>query len=415
MLLSFQIAKTHLLSRKRQTFVAMMGVTFGIGMFIAMVSLMSGLNKLTEDLAMTSVPDIRIYHDVTEQRASLLERHFPEAASVVHHQKARKQKPKLRKATQLAELLRTYPQIKGAAPQLATQVFYNNGPTQLNGTMAGVNILEEDKLFDLKHKIKSGRLEDLAATNDGLIMGTGLARKLGLKRGDRVVVTTPAGQLVPLKVVATFQMGIGSIDNTKSYANIGTVQKILGVDKSYITDINIKLHNFKEAKALAPKLQKISGYKAEDWETANATLLLGVVIRNIITYSVVVTLLVVAGFGIYNILNMTIMSKMKDIAILKATGFAGGDVKRIFMIESLVIGLMGSLLGLLIGWGLSSLIVRAPFDGGDMIAIDHLPVIFDPLYYLIAIVFGVLTTAIAGYLPSRKAADVDPIEIIRGQ
>ena len=415
MLLSFQIAKTHLLSRKRQTFVAMMGVTFGIGMFIAMVSLMSGLNTLTQDLAMTSVPDIRIYHDVSEQRASLLERHFPEAASVVHHQKARNQKPKLRKATQLAELIRNYPQVKGAAPQLLTQAFYNNGPSQLNGTIAGVNILEENKLFDLRHKIKTGQLEDLVATSDGLIMGSGLARKLGLKRGDRVVVTTPAGQVINLKVVATFQMGIGSIDNTRSYASIGTVQKILGVDKSYITDINIKLHNFKEAKLLAPKLQKISGYKADDWETANATLLLGVVIRNIITYSVVVTLLLVAGFGMYNILNMTIMSKMKDIAILKATGFAGGDVKKIFMIESLVIGLAGSLLGLLIGWGLSSLIAQAPFDGGEMIAIDHLPVNFDPLYYLIGIVFGVLTTAIAGYLPSRKAAGVDPIEIIRGQ
>ena len=415
MLLSLQIAKTHLLSRKRQTFVAMMGVTFGIGMFIAMVSLMTGLNQLTEELAMTSVPDIRIYHDVTEPRSTLLERYYPQAATMVHHQKAKNEKPKLRKASQLAGIIRQYPQVKGVAPQLATQVFYNNGPSQLNGTIAGVNILEEDKLFDLKHKIKSGRLEDLVATNDGLIMGVGLAKKLGVQRHDRVVVTTPDGQVTSLKVVATFQMGIGNIDNTKSYANIATVQRILGVEKSYITDINIKLHDFKEAKALAPKLQKFSGYKAEDWETANATMMLGVVIRNILTYSVSITLLVVAGFGIYNILNMTIMRKMKDIAILKATGFAGKDVKEIFMIQSMAIGLIGSLLGLLIGYGLSSLIVRAPFDGGDMIALDHLPVNFDPVYYLIGIVFGVLTTAIAGYMPSRKAAAVDPIEIIRGQ
>ncbi|AHM62889.1 hypothetical protein D770_23220 [Flammeovirgaceae bacterium 311] len=415
MLLSFQIAKTHLLSRRRQTFVAMMGVTFGIGMFITMISLMSGLNDMTEDLAMTSVPDIRIYHDVNEQRSTLLERHYPDAATVVHHQKARNEQPKLRNAAQLAEMVRQYPQVKGAAPQLATQVFYNNGPSQLNGTVAGVNILEEDKLFDLKHKIKSGKLEDLVATHNGLIMGTGLAKKLGVQRGDRVVVTTPSGQVITLKVVATFQMGIGTIDNSKSYANISTVQKILGVDKSYVTDINIKLHDFKEAKALAPKLQKLGGYKAEDWETANATMLMGVVIRNILTYSVSITLLVVAGFGIYNILNMTIMSKMKDIAILKATGFAGKDVKQIFMIQSLIIGVVGSLLGLLIGYGLSSLIVQAPFDGGDMIAMDHLPVNFDAQYYIIGIVFGVLTTAIAGYMPSRLAAGVDPIEIIRGQ
>jgi lipoprotein-releasing system permease protein len=156
------------------------------------------------------------------------------------------------------------------------------------------------------------------------------------------------------------------------------------------------------------------GYRSEDWETANATFLTGAIIRNILTYSVTITLLIVAGFGIYNILNMTIHNKMKDIAILKAMGFSGRDVKYIFMIQSLVIGFFGSLAGLMIGFGLSYLISQAPFDGGDFISLDHLPVNFNPKYYIGGIVFGVLTTALAGYMPSRKAAKMDPIEILRG-
>jgi lipoprotein-releasing system permease protein len=301
------------------------------------------------------------------------------------------------------------------APSISSQVFYNYGPVQLSGNILGVDIMEEDKLFALHAKMKQGKIEDLKANHDGIIMGRGLARKLNVQSGDRVVITTPQGFTMTLKVVGIFQMGLGAVDNVRSYANLTTVQTILQKDHLYITDINVKLLDLHQAKVIAPGIQKMYGYKAEDWETANATFLTGNLIRNIITYSVSITLLIVAGFGIYNILNMTIHNKMKDIAILKAMGFAGRDVRLIFMIQSLVIGFVGSLFGLLIGFILSSIIVRAPFNGGDFISLDHFPVNFDPRYYMVGIVFGIVTTAFAGYMPSRKASKIDPIEILRGQ
>lgn len=410
-----EIAKTHLLSKPKQTIVAMMGVTFGIGMFIAMVSLMTGLNNFTEELTMTSSPDIHIYNDVTEGRASIIEQVNHNGFNVIHHQKPKNETSKVRNAIQIAELIRKDSRVKGVAPSISSQVFYNYGPVQLSGNILGVDILEEDKLFGLREKMKAGRIEDLKANHDGIIMGRGLARKLNVNVGDRVVMTTPQGYTMTLKVVGIFQMGIGTVDNVRSYANISTVQTILQQDHFYITDINIKLNDINLAKSIAPELAEMYGYKSEDWETANATFLTGSIIRNILTYSVSITLLIVAGFGIYNILNMTIYNKMKDIAILKAMGFAGNDVKMIFMIQSLVIGFIGSVLGLMIGFALSSLIAQAPFDGGDFISIDRLPVNFDPKYYIIGIVFGVLTTAFAGYMPSRKASKIDPIEILRGQ
>jgi lipoprotein-releasing system permease protein len=414
MKLPILIARTHLLAKPKQTLVAMMGVTFGIAMFIAMVSLMTGLNNFTEELTMTSTPDIRIFNDITRERKSLLEEAYPGSLHVVHHQKPKNETPRLRNAFRIAELIREDTDVVGASPLLTSQVFYNYGPVQLNGMIAGVDILEEDKLFDLRSRMKQGTLEDLVASTDGLIMGTGLARKLNAKVGDRVVMTTPQGFTMTLKIVGLFQIGLGVVDNVRSYANITTVQKILEVDQSYVTEINVKLNDLNQAKEKAIDMEATYGYRAEDWETANATYLTGAIIRNIMTYSVSITLLLVAGFGIYNILNMTIYNKMKDIAIMKATGFTAGDVRRIFMIQSMVIGFLGSLMGLSIGYGLSYLISLAPFDGGDFVTMDAMPVNFSPTYYFIGIVFGLATTAIAGYLPSRKAGKVDPIEILRG-
>ena len=413
--LSIEIARVHLFSKPKQTIIAMLGVTFGIGMFIALVSLMTGLNKFTEEIAMTSSPDIHIFHDVTETGKSILEGINPKGINLVYHQKPKSETSKVRNANQIIEIIRKDKRVLGVAPMLSSQVFYNYGQVQLPGNILGVEILEEDKLFGLRAKMKHGRIEDLLSNHEGIIMGSGLARKLNAKNGDRVVITTPQGFTRTLKIVGVFQMGIGVIDNVRCYANISMVQTILQQDQSYITDINLKLIDLHQAKVVAPELQAKFGNKAEDWETANATFLTGVIIRNIITYAVSFTLLIVAGFGIYNILNMTIYNKMKDIAILKAMGFAGGDVKSIFMIQSLVIGFVGSCAGLMIGFLLSYLISKAPFNGGDFISLEHFPVNFDPKYYIIGIVFGVATTSVAGYMPSRKAAKIDPIEILRGQ
>jgi lipoprotein-releasing system permease protein len=413
--IAFDIARVQLFSKPKQTIIAMLGVTFGIGMFIALVGLMTGLNDFTEDITMTSSPDIHIYHDVTAERKTILEEINPAGLNVVLNQRPKSETSRLRNANQIIESIRKDERVHGVAPTIASQVFYNYGPVQLNGTILGVEIMEEDKLFDLSAKMKEGKLEDLLSHHEGIIMGSGLAKKLNIKKNDRVVITTPQGFTRTLKVVGLFQIGIGVVDNVRSYANLGMVQTLLQQDQSYITDINIKLKDRHMAKVMAKEMEARFVYKAEDWQTANATFLTGVTIRNIITYAVSFTLLVVAGFGIYNILNMTIHNKMKDIAILKAMGFAGADVRRIFMFQSLVIGIIGAVAGLLVGFFLSYLISKAPFDGGDVISLDHFPVNFKLKYYVIGIVFGISTTAIAGFMPSRKAAQMDPIEIIRGQ
>ena len=122
-----------------------------------------------------------------------------------------------------------------------------------------------------------------------------------------------------------------------------------------------------------------------------------------------------AGFGIYNILNMFIIEKMNDIAILKATGFTGRDIMFIFIVQALTIGLIGALLGLSIGYAVSAFIDTIPFEPEALPTIKKYPINYDPLFYISAVLFALLATFLAGFLPARKAQKIDPIEIIRGQ
>jgi lipoprotein-releasing system permease protein len=415
MKLAFEIALTHLLAKPKQTLVAMLGVTFGIGMFITLMSMMTGLNNFTDELTMRVTPHIRMYHDVTLARNPLLDEYSPKTMNVVHHQKPKNEKNRLKDGFKIVQYLQNQPGVLAASPRVTTQAFCNFGPVQISANVLGVDIAQESKMFKLRQKIKSGTLDPLLSPNsDAILMGRGLAKKLNIQVGDRLNLTTPQGNVFNLKVAGIFAVGIGAYDDITCYAHLATVQSMLQKDKRYITEISINLANLDQADEFAHKMQKTFQYKTEDWMTANATMLVGKIFRNILTATVSSTLLLVAGFGIYNILNMTILNKMKDIAILKATGFSSGDIMAIFMIESVLIGFLGSLLGLLMGFGLSYWIATLPFDAGNVIDLKHLPINFNPLFYLIGIIFGMLTTALAGFFPSRKGGKIDPVRILRG-
>jgi len=413
----FQIAKTHLLSRFKQSMIAALGVTFGIGMFIAMVSFMTGVNKLLEELMLSNTAHIHIYNDIKLEKESILDKVFPPSKSlnVVHDIKPKDIKQNIKDGFRILKLIKKDARVTGASPLLNAAVFYNYGSMQLNGTVVGVDIIEQDKMFDVKGKMVAGDMKSLLTVNNGIIIGSGLAEKLNLGVNDRVNITSSRGIQMQLNVVGIFTSGISMIDNAQSYSTLQTAQKISQRADDYITDLNIKIKNIEEASEMANRYAHQFGYKADDWLTTNAQILVSFTLRNFITYAVSIALLIVAGFGIYNILTMMIYEKMNDIAILKATGFSGGDIRKIFLSEALLIGLTGGLMGLLLGFLLSLAISRVPFESRAMISMKHLPVNFDPIYYLVGIAFSTITTLLAGYFPSRKAAKVDPVAIIRGK
>lgn len=411
------ISKTHLLARIKQSGIAALGVTFGIGTFIILVSFMTGLNKLLDGLILNRTPHVHVYNEIEPSKKQPIDylTNAQDNLNIIHSIKPKFSQERIHNALPLMNHLKEDERVKGVAPLVRAQAFYSAGSLQINGLLNGVDVLEEARLFVLDDYIFEGDTKALKRTSNGILMGAGVADKLSLKVGDNVQIISGKGDLFQLKIIGFYQSGLAEIDNLQSYVNLETAQQILGEGESYITDINIKLNNIDDAVPMAEEIERKFKLTAIDINQANAQFETGTSIRNIITYAVSITLLIVAGFGIYNILNMLIYEKMNDIAILKATGFSGKDVKYIFISQAMIIGLVGGVLGLIFGYGISTLIDHTPFETEALPTIKTFPVNWNPLYYFIGIGFALLSTFLAGYLPARRAQYLDPVEIIRGQ
>ena len=415
--LVLDIAKTHLLSKFKQTMVAALGVTFGIGTFIIMMGFMTGLNQLLDGLVLNRTPHIQLFNKSEPTALQPIVRYpsHQEGLHFIYSVKPKAQLERIHNALPMLKELRNNDRVEGASPQTTCKVFYRAGSNNLNGVLNGIEVGEEVRLFNFSDYIVQGDVNSLLRNKNTVLLGAGVAKKLSLVVGDRLQVMSTNGATYSLQIGGIFQSGLAEVDDVQSYVNLKMAQQILGMGSNYITRIHIKLHNLDEATSMSQMIEQIYPIRALDIKTANAQFDTGSAIRTLISYAVSITLLIVAGFGIYNILNMFIYEKMNDIAILKATGFTGRDVMYIFIVQALIIGLVGGALGLAIGYGGAVLIDNIPFVTEALPTVKTYPINYDPLYYVAGILFALVATFLAGYLPARKAQGIDPVEIIRGQ
>ncbi|WP_026209636.1 ABC transporter permease [Cytophaga aurantiaca] len=415
--LLIEISIGLLRARIKQSIVAAVGVMFGVCMFVTLLSFMNGLNQMLDGLIINRTAHIRLYNEIkqsTDQPVNA-SKAYKENINFIHSIKPKDKGKAIYNSESIMHALNQDSRVLGIAPKINTPIFYSAGGIELPGLINGIDIEAEQKLFYLNDYVIEGKSADLSIVNNSILLGNGVAEKLMVEIGDVIYVTTAQGTISALKVIGLVQFGLMEIDNTQSYTSIQTAQKLMGESNNYITDINIKLKDLSQAPALAKDYAKRFELDAIDIQTANAQFETGSSVRSIISYAVGITLLIVAGFGIYNILNMMIYEKMDTIAIMKATGFSGKDVKYIFIFLSLIIGIAGGVFGLAFGYMLSSIIDQIPFETASLPTIKTYPIYYNPTYYLIGFTFALLTTYIAGLLPARKAGSIDPVEIIRGK
>ena len=415
--LILDISLTHLTSKIKQSTIAALGVMFGIGTYIIMMSFMTGLNQLLDGLILNRTPHIQIYNKTEPTAIQAAERYkiLENDVHVIHSIKPKSRLGRIHNALPILSDLKKESKILGATPQTTCRVFYIAGTNNLNGVINGIDVEEEMRLFNFEDYIVAGEAKSLERRKNNILLGAGIASKLSLSVGDNLQVISTDGVTFSLKIGGIFQSGLAEVDDVQSYVNLEMAQQLLGEGSNYITKIHLKLHDIEDAVPMSRTIENLYDLKALDIKKANAQFDTGSDIRNLISYAVSITLLIVAGFGIYNILNMLIYEKMDDIAILKATGFSGQDIKLIFIIQALMIGIIGGILGIALGYSVSVLIDGIPFITEALPTIKTYPINYDPMFYVGGILFALTCTFVAGYLPALKASKIDPVEIIRGK
>ena len=403
-----EIAITHILTRKRQTIVASLGVTIGIAIYITMNTLVIGTNRYSDNAIFKTTPHVRIYKE-DEMSKPLIKDTSKLSSTVIINPKISNLSKNLINPVKLLKDIKSQPEVTSAAQMVSVNLFYNNGKSQLNGMAWGINIAEANAMFDIQSTMVDGDLRTLLNTPNGIIIGVGIAEKLSLKRNDNISVISSIGVIKLLKVVGLFKTSNVTTDKGKSYMNLATAQQLLGQGPSYVTDIYVNIKDPEQAPEYGKVLSRITGYTFEDWKAANELFVAGKKIRAIMFAVISWAILLVAAFGIYNIVNMTISQKMNDIAILKATGFSGTDVVKIFVSEAMIMGVIGTILGFFVAALLVTLLSHI-YIGAD---IGYFPIQFELSVSLTGVAVGLLVTFGAGFIPARKAAKVDPVAIFR--
>jgi len=398
------VALRYLFARRKQAFisvislVSMLGVTVGVMALVIALALMTGLQQGVRDRMLGSSAHVYVF------KAGGLPDYHAEVAR-----------------------LRQVPDVLGAAPALMGKALVSHGDQQAFITIKGIDPALEPDVTEIASAITGGRFEDLAGGGEddlpGILLGHELAGQLGAFVGDTVSVLTPNGTLSPmgvmprqrrLKVVGIFQLGLFEFDQAFGYVTIETAGRLAG--KIEPDHIELKVRDIYEAPAIADAITQLpDGYLSQDWSDINRSLFSALWLEKVAISIAIGLIVMVAALNIIASLILLVMEKSRDIAILKTMGSSAASIRKIFMLQGLVIGLVGTLVGAAAGVAVATVfdryrLIRIP---ADVYQLSHLPFTVVPRDVAIVVAAALIICFVATIYPSRQAARLDPAEALR--
>ncbi len=414
MSLTLAIAVGHLKRRKRQTVVSLLGVALGVGFFVAIAALMRGFQTYFVQQVIDVAPHVVMKDEFRSPDLQPAERAFAGGAVVVRGVRPREAVRGIREAGAKIEAIEAIPGV-AAAPVLRGPALFRYGGRDVAVSLAGIDPGRERRVTNIEKDMIAGRLEDLRATANGVIVGIGVAQRLGASLGDTVIAVAPSGVATSFRIVGLIETGVTALDEREAYVLLRLAQVILD-RPNVINQIRIRLEDVRKAEPLARRLETAFGYRTESWEESNRNVLALFVIQNAIMFSVVGAILLVAAFGIYTIISQVVHEKARDIAILKSLGFRASDIQAIFLLEGVIVGVAGAVVGWAVGYGLIEVLAQIRFQsaGGPLRGRDGFILARETWPYLAGGGFALIAAMVAAFVPARKASRLNPVEIVRG-
>ncbi|HJT45707.1 MAG TPA: ABC transporter permease [Chthoniobacterales bacterium] len=394
--------------RKRALLLSLVGVVFGVGIFICTQAQTQGFLQFFINSTIGS-----------NGALTLRSRFQPRYQGMVVSAKSagvsqrRNYFEGITNVNEIMRVSRQFSNVIACAPVLRGSISARAGFEGTTAEIFGIDPISHLRATDLEKQIVDGSYDDFRNNTTSVIIGYRLADLLHINVGDSVQLLSPGGEYWRFTVAAVCRSGVAAIDSSRIYAQQRVAQRLL--KKPYQASMIIyKLRDPERAPALATQFENLFQHTSQSWqdrEEGNLQIFATLRISAAITVSLIILL---AGFGIFNVLTMSVLSKIREIAILRSMGYRRNDISAIFLWQGALIAAVGSILGCLLGALLTLAISKVPIHIRGLLYANHFLVDWDWHHYFWATVLAIISVFIASYVPARRAAQLPPVDTLRG-
>lgn len=404
----FHIALRFMLGRKRSLILSMTGVVCGVAFFITTQAQTQGFERYFIETVLGSSGAI-VITDRFQNRYTTFK---ATEGAIGENQQRRKYYEGISDPYRMMRVARTFSNVLGAAPVVRGNITAHNDFQSEVIRLEGIDLPHHLQATTLRSQIILGDLNSFRLNPYGIMLGSLLADKLQVKVGDSIILGG-SGETRTFHVTAIFRTGVNIIDENRGYVHIGAAQSLLR-KPSAASMIIVRMSDPDRAPQLAQKFENLFQHRARSWqerEKGNLQIFSTLRISAAITVSLIILL---AGFGIFNVLTLTVLDKIREIAILRSMGYRRSDIRAIFLWQGVVVAGVGSLLGAVLGALLTWAVSLIPLKIRGIIYADSFLVHWSATHYIQAALIAFAAVMAATYFPARRASLVPPVEILRG-